>query len=251
MILTEEQIAKGFWYYRPGISFPPKAITYPEQYNGDSDLNLVCTQLSIGSYRQRKLVEKWCNLLPELRDVRYLWLNSKVNQALFDSICENQEIQGLYIKWSGVVDLSRLSQLNKLQFLHIGSSTSVKSIDPLAGMSNLIVLEIENFKHIRDLSPLHTLKALEGLGVEGSMWTTQIIETLTPLCDLENLRYLFLTNLKTLDRTIRPLSRIKTLMNIRTSYWWPKSDFKLLRESLPNLKYGSPFESVLIEQFGK
>jgi hypothetical protein len=209
MYLTEDEIKNGFWNHHRKKSFPPKAITYPDEYLGDNNLNIVCTQLSVGSYQQRKLVNTWCQLIPKLKNVRYLWFSSKVNQALFDAACENQEIEGLYIKWSGIKDLSSLSNLGKIKYLHIGSSASVESINIFADMDQLLVLEIENF-----------------------------------------IRYLFLTNLRTLNETLAALAQIKTLMHIRTSYWWPKSEFKLLREHLPELKYGSPFETELIEQFG-
>lgn len=247
---SEDEIKNGFWNHHRKKSFPPKAITYPDEYLGDNNLNIVCTQLSVGSYQQRKLVNTWCQLIPKLKNVRYLWFSSKVNQALFDAACENQEIEGLYIKWSGIKDLSSLSNLRNIKYLHIGSSASVESINIFADMGQLLVLEIENFKRIRDLAPLRSLQQLEGLGVEGSTWTTQIVESLTPLCELANLRYLFLINLRTLDETLAPLAQIKTLMHIRTSYWWPKSEFKLLREHLHELKYGSLFETELIEQFG-
>ena len=67
---------------------------------------------------------------------------------------------------------------------------------------------------------------------------------------LENLRNIFLFNLNALDRTLAPLAKIKTLQSIKTYYWWPKSEFQLLRDSLPELKYGSSFETELIDQFG-
>jgi len=247
MHLTEDEIENGYW----ANSLTPKAITYPDDYDGGEKINIVCTQLSISSYQQRKLVKQWCQLLPELKNIRFLWFHSRVNQALFDAACENQGVEGLFIKWSGIKDLSKLTNLKELKYLHIGSSPSVESLDKLSEMTQLIVLQIENFKRIQDLSPLRSMKRLEGLAVEGSMWTTQIVESLTPLCDLENLRYIFLANLRTLDKTIQPLSRIKTLRNIRTSYWRPKSEFKLLRDCLPELKYGSPFETALIDRFGK
>lgn len=146
MHLTENEIENGFWYRDQEKSFPPKAITYPHEYDGETHINLVCTQLSIGSYQQRKLVDKWCQLIPELQDVRFLWFSSRVNQALLDAACENPNIEGLYVKWSGIKDLSGLRNLPKLRFLHVGSSASVESIDIFSEMDQLIVLEIENFK---------------------------------------------------------------------------------------------------------
>ena len=141
--------------------------------------------------------------------------------------------------------------MKSLKFFHLGSSPSVESIDVFQEIDQLIVLELENIKKIRDLSPLANLISLEGLSISGSTWTTQIVESLAPLSELQNLRYLFLINLRSLDNTLIPLTHIKSLESIKTSYVWPKSEFQLLRDSLPKLKYGSPFHTELIEQFGK
>ena len=251
MPLTPEQIENGFWYHRRGESFPPGSITYPDQYSGESHLNIECTQLTISNYQQRKLVNHWCQLIPTLDNIRCLWFSSRVNQALLNAACDNPKIEGLWIKWSGIKDLTALAKMEKLMYFHLGTSPSVESIDVFQRMNQLIVLEMENIKKIRDLSPLSKLRNLEGLGVMGSMWTTQIVDSLAPLSDLENLRYLLLFNLKTLDNTLEPLTHIKTLETIKTSYWWPKQEFKQLRDSLPSLKHGSPFQIDLIERFGK
>jgi hypothetical protein len=251
MYLSDKEIKNGFWYHRRDESFPPKSITFPDQYNGERYLNIVCTQLDISSYQQRKLVKQWCQLIPKFDNLRYLWFSSRVNQAVLEACCENPNIEGLFLKWGSIKDISGLKHMKILKFLHIGSAPSVESIAVFREMTNLTVLDIENFKKIQDISPLGSMIQLEGLAIEGSMWTTQVVESLTPLCDLENLRYIFLANLRTLDKTIKPLSEIKTLMNIRTSFWYPKREFKLLRESLPKLKYGTPFQTDLIDRFGK
>jgi hypothetical protein len=251
MVLSDGEIEDGFFGHRWLSGRVPNAINDPDEYDGGIEINIVCTQLSISDYQQKKLVNRWCRVIPKLDQVRYLWFHSRVNQALLDAACQNLNLEGLFIKWSGIKDLSNLAYLKNLKFLHIGSSPSVGSIDVFTGMEQLIVLQFENLKNIRDLSPISTLKRLEGLGIEGSMWTTQIVESLEPLSALQNLKYVFLTNLKSLDKTLEPLSRIKTLRNIRTTYQWPKSEFQLLRDSLPELTYGTPFQIDLIDRFSK
>jgi hypothetical protein len=251
MILSDEQIEEGFWGHLQINSMVPKSVSYPDEYQGATHINIVCTQLSISDYQQKKLVNQWCNRIPEMDQIRYLWFNSRVNQALFDAACKNHHLEGLFVKRSGIKDLSYLTNLNNLKYLHIGSSPSVGSIDVFSMMSQLIVLQIENFKRIQDISPLQSLSQLEGLAIEGSMWNTQIVESLEPLSDLLNLRYIFLANLRSLDQTLEPLSRLRKLRNIRTTFKWPKSEFKLLRNSLPELAYGTPFQTELIDQFSK
>ncbi|WP_293726391.1 hypothetical protein, partial [Thiolapillus sp.] len=41
---------------------------------------------------QRKLVESWCEALPGLDKVEFLWLSSRVNQPLFDAACQMKSL---------------------------------------------------------------------------------------------------------------------------------------------------------------
>jgi hypothetical protein len=251
MTLTANQIQYSFWVFEPENSFPPAAINYPIEYDGDSKLNLICTQLDLSSYQQSKLIKEWCRLLPTLTSVNYLWFNSRTTQAMFEAACDLPTLEGLFIEWSGIKDLSPLINLKKLKYFHLGSSPSIESIVPLSSMNQLIVLHIENLKHIRNLKPLSVLTNLEGLAVEGSLWRTQIVESLRHLSPLKNLRYLFLGNLKSLDNTLIPLLELENLMNLTIGYNWPIDELRMLKESLPELKYGSLFSDELIEIFGK
>jgi hypothetical protein len=87
MYLSDQQVKDGFWVHRRDNNFPPTSITYPEEYDGKEHLNIVCTQLDISDYKQKKLTEKWAKNLPSLSNVRYLWFSSRVNQPLFEVSC--------------------------------------------------------------------------------------------------------------------------------------------------------------------
>ena len=109
MSLYELHTDMGLWNYDPKNPDPPDLISYPEQYQGEDQLNLECTQLDITSYRQKKLVEKWCNVLPELSDVKILWFKSRVNQALFEAACQMTNLEGLWVKWSGIKSIDSIT----------------------------------------------------------------------------------------------------------------------------------------------
>ena len=251
MTLTDEQIKKGFWYRRPEDSFPPAAVTYPDEYDGGERLNLMCTQFDIPAYQQRKLVARWVEVLPTLKKLRCLWLSSRVGQNLFEAACELSGLTGLYVKWSGIRQVDSILKLSSLQYLHLGSSSQVSSVECLSQLTNLAVLELENLKPMHSLEGVGQLDQLEGLSVEGSTWTTQWVDSLKPLARLRNLKYLFMTNLKSKDGTLQPLTGLTGLVNLRVAYWWPGEEYALLRGALPNLKYGSVFEPELIERFSK
>lgn len=241
----------GLWNYDPENPNPPTLISYPEQFQGGEKLNLVCTQLDLSSYQQKKLVEKWCSILPELSGVKILWFRSRVNQALFEAACQMVNLEGLWIKWSGIETIGSITKLENLKFLDIGSSAQVESIEPFRKMKGLRVLGIENFKKIKKLDPIGELTQLEGLSVSGSVWTTQRVESLEPLSKLTNLRYLILINLRSEDNTLLPIAKISSLEHLQTSWWWKADEFRYLRDELPNLKSGNPLKEDRILKLAK
>lgn len=236
--LKEEQIIKGFWYWDTEAKFPPKSIIRVEDYYPKSKLNLSITQLDTVPKVQKKIVEQWCELLPCLADVKFLWLSSKVSQNIFDAVCKMPNLEGLYIKWSSIKDISNLKQLKHLKHLHIGSSAQVESIEVLSDLDKLVTLEIENFKKIVDFNPISSLVKLQGLGIDGSIWTAQKLTSLKPVENLSRLKYLTLLNTKILDKSFEPVLKLKNLVRFNASWNYPEAEFEKLK-SLPKLKYGN------------
>ena len=153
--MTEKQIEYGFWYWDKTNNFPPDSITYPDQYKGQSKLNIACSQIfGITPTQQKKLVKEWVDFLPNCKDVEMLWFTTRLTQELFESVCKLKNLIGLNIKWSSIQTLDNILKLTSLKYLGIGSSAKVESIKPLTTLTNLEVLDIENFKKIRDFSPL-------------------------------------------------------------------------------------------------
>ncbi len=175
MNLTEQEIRLGFWYYDQTRQFPPKCIIRLEEYEESERLNVACTQLEVSAPEQRAIVKKWCETLPQLTKVRFLWLSSHVSQDMFDAVSKIPLLEGLYVKCSGIKTLASIKTMSHLRFFHLGSSGALENIDVLSEMKNLIVLELENLQKIKDLSPLSPLTQLEGLGVQGSMEKTQLV----------------------------------------------------------------------------
>ena len=227
--ILENIIKKGFWGCSCKSGNIPK-ITNTEEYDGSEWLDVVCTQIdNLKSSEKKKLIEKWCEFLPTLEKVKYLFFSSKVPVNIFESSCLMPNLELLCIKWSSIDDISSLIKLKNLRYFHLGSSTKLESIDILGNMDNLLFLSLENIKKIKDIKPLSNLKNIIGISISGSMWTTQVIETLEPLKNLQNLQYLELINSKTNDKTIRFLEEIKSLKYLNGPYFYPKG-FKLYEE---------------------
>jgi hypothetical protein len=141
----------------------------------------------------------------------------------------------MYIKWSSIKTIASIADSAKLMFFHLGSSTQLTSIEPLKQVRNLIWLELENFKRVADFTVIGELRQLQGLEISGSMWTTQVVDSLAPLAGLHELRYLAMPNLKAKDKTLSPLFSLSSLEQFRAALWWREEELIQLRRANPKL----------------
>ncbi len=237
--MTEEVIQKGIWGIEKFNHLNCNSVTEIEGFKSESKLRLFITQLGDrSSYQQNKLIGKWCEYLPTLKRVEYLWLLSRVNQKIFNAICKMGNLKGLWIKWSGIKDISNVENLQTLEHFHLGSSSQIQSITVLGRMKNLITLETEQLNKISDFSPLSNLVKLEGLGVDGSIWTAQKINNLRFLEPLKNLKYFTMTNTRLKEKSFDPILKLNNLVRFNSSWNYPEIEFKKLKAH-PTLKYGN------------
>ncbi|MDD5701294.1 MAG: leucine-rich repeat domain-containing protein [Dehalococcoidales bacterium] len=76
----------------------------------------------------------------------------------------------LNLGFNAVTDLSPLSQLPKLESLHLFSNNSVSDLSPLAALTNLSFLNLQ-YNRIQDVSPLAGLQNLTALFLKGNAIT--------------------------------------------------------------------------------
>jgi len=238
MSLSKEQTQWGYWNWRRVQKLVPDHITYFEEYKPSETLVLNLTQLDVGSYRQNKNIDRWCNELPNLEEVKYLWFVSRVNQKMFDAACKVPNLEGMFVKWSGIKNIESLRIPKNLHHLHLGSSSQVESIEVLGELESLLTLDLQQLNKISDFSIISKLASLEGLGIDGSIWTAQKIDTLKPLAKLRNLKYLTLINTRLKDKSFGPLLNLTELVRLESSWNYPEAEFEKLK-ALPKLKYGN------------
>jgi hypothetical protein len=229
---------KGFWYIDPTNNWPPKSITNIEDYIPTDKLCLFITQTSLNANNQKLLIENWCDKLPKLYDLKFLWFSSRVNQKMFDATCDIPNLEGLWIKWSGIKNIDKITKLEKLRHLHIGSSSQIESIESLKELKILETLELEQLNKISDFSIISELTQLQGLGIDGSIWTAQKIDSLKPLENLKNLKFLTVTNSKIQDKSFDPILGLDNLIRFNCSWNYSASEFEKLK-SMKRLKYGN------------
>jgi hypothetical protein len=224
-----------FWFYRPSEAHPPPAIRSPDDLQPFDRLSISCTQTPLTTSQQKALVDEWCRVLPTLDKVRLLWFVSRVPQALFNAACQVPGLEGLYVKWSGIKAVDAILDADALQYLHIGSSPGLESLGPISKCYRLKGLGLENIRRIRDLTPLASLTGLVELAVDGSTWKTQYVDTLEPIGSLTGLRYLSLVNLRSNDRSLRPLFTLRRLETFHVAQWWDAGELDELRRLNPGL----------------
>lgn len=232
----ERDFLQGYWYYRPKESFPPPAVFNLDSSYSKSRLCLAGTPDSrdLSDYRIRKVITGWADILPKLNSVKVLWVAQMVSQDLFDAICSMPNLQGLWLKHTSIEHIESVAMSN-IQYLSLGSSTKLASLDPLINTQSLLWLETENLKKVTDFSALSNLKNLVGLGINGSMWTTQRVNSLKPISKLSNLRYLALANTRVLDKSLKPLHKLEKLQTLHMAKWWPKKEVSDLLQAKPEL----------------
>jgi len=236
--MTENQIENGFWVSDKKNKFPPESITFPTQYNGQTKLNVACTQrIDLTATQQKNLIKEWTDFLPSCKNIELLWFTTTTPQTIFDSACLLQNIVGLNIKNSNIKSLDNLSKLKNLKYLRIGDSSKIESIEPLQNLTNLEVLVIENFKNISDFSLLKGLTNLKFLTIEGGMYKKQNVDSFKFLADLKNLIYLSTAMINSTSKSIDIVFNLKNLQTINWAFDLTKLEMERLKQELPKLKY--------------
>lgn len=228
----------------------PKGIAYPEDFDGGDSLMISIDLGAVEENNKKKVINEWYTFLPSLSKLKRLSLWSHVTQPLFEAACQLGDLEVLQIKWSNITKLDSICKLKKLQALSIGSSPRVESIEPLADLISLQLLEIENFKKITDFSPLTRLTNLASLSVTGSMWTRQDVGNLEPFAEMTWLKSLAVDT--THVKSIMPLARLKQLENLDLGGRLPYEEYAWLSAQLPHTecRWFAPFLELSDSGYG-
>ena len=245
--LTQQQIKDGCHFFIKYISHP-KYVVEVADYAGERELTINCTQLDSCNYpkykkasEKKRVLSEWCRFLVENPKIfTSLAFGTRMPQDLFNALCKQEDLRRLYIKWGSYSDISAITELQKLEYLHIGSGASVLSVESLAKLKNLVVLSIENFQKITDYRSLTTLDNLELLSIDGDSLSPQYIhvDSLDFLREMKQLKSFSLNTARVESKDYTPILELENL-----EYLWLPSckEVKTIYEkllALPKLKYG-------------
>jgi hypothetical protein len=228
METTQPDLASWYPFH---TSHWPRGIISPDEYDGGQRLQLSWDLGSVTGKEKKQIIKEWCAKLPTMTNLRWLSMWSHVTQPLFDAACQLKSLECLQIKWSNVHSLNAIRGTPALKYLRIGSSTKIESVEPLAALTQLRLLDLENFKLVTDFSPLLELKALEHLAVTGSMWTRQRLDSLEPFSNMTWLHSLSLDT--SAVKSLRPLANLKHLKSLDTGGRLPLAEYAWLAAKLP------------------
>ncbi len=180
-----------------------------------------------------KASHKGVSALKNLREL----MAFDVNQDFFDEICELDNLEYLHLNYPvTAVDISGIKRLSKLKTLKMDSVRKVSDFTPVLSLPHLHTLIIANAKNLTDIEFLESAHHLKVIGVEGSMWTKQKIQSLRPLSGLQQLEALFMTTVVLEDQDLIYLASCPKLRILDCARFAPKSEFERLRRLMPDIE---------------
>lgn len=246
--LTQIQIEKGLehWFIKEG---PDKSVVELAEYSGEKELTINCTQLDgyphdskyESAKEKKRVLSEWCKFLSEnphaFTELRF---GTRMPQELFNAVCEQKDLKRLSIKWGVYPDISAVTKLQELEYLHIGSGAGVLSVEPLAELKNLVMLSVENFQKINDYSALVALDNLEMLTISGDVWSPKYIhiDSLDFLCEMKQLRSFSLEVARVKSKDYTPILELENIEYLTIESC---KEVKAIYDQvmkLPKLKYG-------------
>lgn len=160
----------------------------------------------------------------------------QVDQDFLNEIAQLHNLTYLEMDVVTAEDLAPLRHLARLKTLKLEGVRKASDFAELLKLPSMTKLFITNAKYVTDLSFLAKADRLESLGVEGSMWTEQKIDSLKPLSHLKSLQALFMTSVVLVDKTLTYLATIPNLRILDCADFAPAEQFKALRRLMPRLE---------------
>ena len=226
------------WEHRKDVQ--PKTISYPNEIEIEqNDLRLNITQRDITPSEQKKLLKEWINTLSHSKSVEQIYFYSRINQDIFNSVCQIKSLKSLFIKWSAnsIKDFLPIKNLQNLNRLYIGSSSTITDLTFLKQNKSLEWLEIHEQKNMNSIEGIQELKNLKGLIMSGGNFGKQKIQTISDLHELQKLKYLGLGSCYIENEDLSPISKLKSLEYLDLPIYYPMSEFANLSVKLPKCDY--------------
>ena len=133
-------------------------------------------------------------------------------------------------------DLTILETLDTTETIILNWNTKASLLWDISKNKDLKTLEITDFSKLGEVDQLSLAKQIENLTLGGGYGKPLKIKSIKPLSDLNNLKYLSLTNLKIEEDTLQPLGQLKNLTLLELSNQFETKEYAWLATRLPKTK---------------
>jgi hypothetical protein len=116
--------------------------------------------------QQRKISTQWQSfLLTNKLLLKEVQVCTRLDQSIFDALCEQSSIESLRIKWLACKEIRNITKLIHLKKLFIESGSCIEDITPVAELKNLETLILGETVKVSDYSCLKNITSLKVLGI--------------------------------------------------------------------------------------
>jgi hypothetical protein len=189
---------------------------------------------------RRELESKWVALLPRLEGVRTLSVRHRVGQAFFEAICNMENLEHLHFWTSTVEDISSISKLKGLRRLDLDSFSRLTDISPIAALSELQLLSIQNSFKVGNYDLIGQWTQLKGLRLGGDSVAPKYLRlpSLKPYGKLKQLRHLDISTLSVIDKSYEAILEMENLERFDVTVGIPKVTRDLIKAKHKKLSAG-------------
>ncbi|MBC8024736.1 MAG: hypothetical protein H7Y89_01980 [Steroidobacteraceae bacterium] len=167
--------------------------------------------------------------------LRALWVYG-ADATLVAEVAELKRLEGLSLERMKTAEIAPLGGMQPLRSLALCDSSQAASLETIANLDALQVLEIHDMSGVNTLEWVKSLASLRTLAFEGSPARRATIDSLSPISGLSDLENLFITTLVVEDRSLEPVVALKKLRVMQSTNYFPSDEFKRLSEANPALK---------------
>lgn len=224
--------------YKPyfEIKYPEKKLRYFSDVDIKSEtFHIACTQLQfISPTEQKKILNEWIENIHKLENAKQIYFHSRVNQKLFEAMCNLKNLESVYIKWSGnsIKSFVSLIKLKKLKYLYLGNC-AVLDIEFIKNLKQLRALYLNEFNKVQDFTIINNLTDLEELGINGGYARSLKLESIEFIKNLSNLKELSLINTKIKDKSsLAVINNLKNLERLWLRQEYRSSEFLKLSSTI-------------------
>lgn len=172
--------------------------------------------------------------LADLNQLVAVWATQPTRE-FFRACARAPHLRALYACYFKKLDEVELAGANSLEHLALDWATRLVDLSFLADLPALRTLIIDDMKRL-DLNTMPELPQVTGLAMGGGINSTMKVESFEPLSRLPNLQYLSMYSIRTVDGSLKPLSRLRDLREIKLPNYFSIDEFARLAGALPNTK---------------